>query len=73
MGLLFNALKLFCFKKVMEDKLVITTVTRRCETVKEIIEISMKNQFTLQHDFLLLFLLFSVFIVDFEQVVVQWV
>ena len=36
----------------MEDKLVITTVTRRCETVKEIIEISVKNKFLLQHDFI---------------------
>ena len=53
----------------MKDKLVITTVTRRCETVKEIIEISMQNQFM---TFFCCFYYF-VFIVDFEQVVVHWV
>ena len=57
----------------MEDKLVITTVTRRCGTVKETIEISMKSQFLHQHEFFLLFLLYSVFIVDFEQIFVRWV
>ena len=57
----------------MEDKLVVTTVTRRCEIVKEIIEISVKNQFLPQHKFLFVVFIVSVFIVDFEQVAVHWI